>query len=192
MSDKLLSFQDGAANAIEADPPPQARSKLARLGRVLGQPFCIVAQALFVMFVGVYALSRPYTPDAALFPTLVGVFGAFLCIAFIAACFLEPDYLAANARDMEKAEGRADQFWIAFLASPLYCCAIYLVGFHISTFIALISMPYLLGYRRPLRLILLALAALAFAQVVFVQAVQIDLPNGLLGDFLLQRFFYES
>jgi hypothetical protein len=158
---------------------------------VLIQPFCIVTELLCALFVGVVAISRTYTADAALFPTIVGIVGILLCSIFLVTAILKPDFVAANVLDMEESSTNPRGFWVAFVSSPLYCLAIDLVGFDVATFVAIVLMPSLLGYRRYLRLILIALAAVAVLHLVFVSAVQIDLPNGLIGDFLLRRFVYQ-
>jgi hypothetical protein len=69
---------------------------------------------------------------------------------------------------------------------------IYLIGFDPSTFIAMIAMPYLLGYRGWLRLLAVAAALVVALHLVFVSVFQIELPAGLAGDYILRHFVYED
>lgn len=157
----------------------------------LMQPFCIVAELLGVLFAGVVAISWSYTEDAALFPTIIGSVGVCLCAVFLITAMIEPDFVTMNIQDMEKRSGDSRGFWVAFISPPLYCLGIDIFGFHVATFVAIVCMPAMLGYRRYLRLTLIALGGVALLHIVFVSAVQIDLPNGFVGDFLLKRFVYQ-
>jgi hypothetical protein len=87
---------------------------------------------------------------------------------------------------------RPRNFWIAFVASPAYTLLIYVIGFDPSTVIAMIAMPYLLGYRGWFRLVAVAAALAITLHLVFVSVFQIELPMGLAGDYVLRHFVYED
>src|SRR5215813_2145673 len=125
--------------------------------RVLTSLPAIIAECLVVVFVVVIVAGRNYSPDARLFPTIVASLGLVLCAIFLGTMVLNPDYARRVADDREEASGNARGFWVACITPPIYCLAIYLVGFHAATFVAMLVMPRLLGYRGWLRLTGIAL-----------------------------------
>src|SRR5262245_44749978 len=160
--------------------------------RVLISLPALVAECLVVVFAVVIIVGRNYPPDARLFPTIVASLGLLLCAIFLAACLASPAYVRRAAADMEEALGDVRGFWISCVTPPIYCVGIYLLGFHVASFIAMLVMPWLLGYRDRWRLVAVAAAVVIVLHLVFVVAVEVELPNGLLGDFLLRRFVYED
>jgi hypothetical protein len=105
---------------------------------------------------------------------------------------LSPAYARRTADDREESAGDGRGFWVACITPPIYCLAIYLVGFHAATFVAMLVMPRLLGYRGWLRLTAIAVGTVLVLHLVFVVAVEAELPNGLLGDYLIRTFLYED
>jgi hypothetical protein len=156
----------------------------------LRMPHCIVATILFAMFIGIVVMARAYPSDAALFPTVSGMIGAALCAVLIVRSVLSAPYAAGHLADQEHTERDAYAFWVALISPPVYCLILYVAGFHIATFLAMILVPHLLGYQGWLRLTLISAGFLAVMHIVFITAVEIDLPIGLLGDFIMRRFFY--
>jgi hypothetical protein len=182
---------DMAGSEIPSAADGQAPLRAA-WSHALARPPSIVAEVLWAIFVAVVAIAQTYPRDASLFPTIAGGLGVILCSLFLILSLASPQYVAQNIEDMEETEGKPRNFWIAFAASPIYTLLIYLIGFDVSTFVAMIAMPYLLGYRGWFRLIAISLALVVVLHLVFVTVFEIDLPAGLAGDFFLQHFVYED
>lgn len=151
------------------------------------RPAGLVSASLLGIFLVVLLLGRTYPSDAALFPTLVGAAGVLLSLAYLGALVFRD---ADDAREPAGTDRRS--FLIALLASPVYSVAVYIAGFHVATFLAMVVMPLLLGFRHPFWLVLIGLATVAILHLVFAVAMQVDLPVGLLGDFYLRHFVYQD
>lgn len=175
----------------QSQTPPPTEVRTANWA-VLRHPSAVVAECLAVLFALVIVIGRQYPPDARLFPTVVSVLGLFLCAVFLAASVLNPTYARKNIDDMEEAAGDIMHFWIACVSPPLYSIGIYVIGFHAATFIAMLVMPAVLGYPGWLRRAGIAFAVVLALHLVFVVAVDIDLPSGLLGNYVLTTFVYDK
>lgn len=175
-------------NGIESGTPSSARSPAGARWRALTRPAGLVTSVLLCTFLVVLMLGRTYPSDAALFPTLVGASGVVLSLVYLGALAFGD----ADGVDREPVGTDRRSFLIALLASPVYSVAVYIAGFHAATFFAMLVMPLLLGFRHPLRLVLIALASVAILHLIFAVAMQIDLPVGLIGDFYLRHFVYQD
>src|SRR5262245_58100852 len=160
--------------------------------RVLTSLPAVVAECLVIVFAVVIIVGRNYPPDARLFPTIVASLGLLLCAIFLAACLASPAYVRRAAADMEEALADVRGFWISCVPPRVYCVRIYLLRFHVASLSAMLVVPCLLGYRDRWRLVAVAAAVVIVLHLVFVVADEVELPNGLLGDFLLRRFVYED
>ena len=158
---------------------------------ILTHPSAVVAECLAGMFLVVLLVGRNYPPDARLFPAFVAWLGLLLCAIFLASSVLSPAYARRNEEDMEEPPGETRHFWIACIAPPVYSIGIYVIGFHASTFLAMLIMPAMLGFHGRLRLFLIAAGLVLVLHLVFVTAVEIDLPTGLAGDYLLRTFVHD-
>jgi Tripartite tricarboxylate transporter TctB family len=152
----------------------------------------IVAWCLAAVFAVVVVVGRGYPPDARLFPTIVATIGLLLCAIFLGASALSPAYASRNIADMEAISGDGRAFRVACIAPFVYSVGIYVLGFYLSTLAAMLVMPPLLGYRDWKRLVAIAVGVVVLLHLVFVVAVEIELPNGLLGDYLVTRFLHDD
>ena len=147
---------------------------------------------LLFVFLVVLLLGRTYPSDAALFPTLVGGAGALLGLLFLVLLVFHRAEPAGASADADTIASDRRSFWIALLASPVYSVSIYIAGFYVATFAAMAVMPYLLGFRHILWLLMIAFLMVVVLHLVFVVAMEIDLPLGLAGDFYLRHFVYQD
>jgi putative tricarboxylic transport membrane protein len=172
-------------------PQPDRSPERSALSVLISLP-SVVAECLVVVFAVVIVVGRNYPPDARLFPTVVASLGLLLCAIFLGASTLSPAYARRAADDREESAGDLRAFWVACITPPIYCLGIYLVGFHASTLIAMLVMPRLLGYRGWTRLIAIAVGTVVVLHLVFVVAVEVELPNGLLGEYILKTFIHDD
>jgi hypothetical protein len=160
--------------------------------RALSQPAGVVGTILLFVFLLVLVVGRSYPSDAALFPSLVGSAGLVLGLIFLGSLVFDPLASHKHTADAEHSLGDRRSFWIALLASPVYSFSVFVIGFHVASFLAMVVMPLLLGFRHVLWLVLIALAMVIVLHLVFAMAMEIDMPMGLIGDFILRRFVYED
>ncbi len=66
----------------------------------------------------------------------------------------------------------------------VYFVLLQYLGFLIPSFLFLVAMGWLLGYRKPLKLILISIALLASIYLVFVKFLAVPVPSGILGGLM--------
>jgi len=137
--------------------------------------FALVTIALAaVMYSIAGTLAPPVNPgeiSASTYPKVI-----LLCIIGMCCIVL--------ARPEEKEQTGA----VSFRGVPVgLLCAVYIaliepVGFFIVTPVFLFLLPWLVGFRRHLLNLVSVAVNMAFVYLVFVKALSIPLPPGLLGD----------
>jgi hypothetical protein len=144
-----------------------------------------VCGALLIVFGTVLGLSRHYPHDARLFPSIAGGAGLLLTVLLIIVDKPAPD-------PVEHAATTPGRTAIALLAAPVYAFLVWLAGFYVASFAVLIVLPWVLGFRRALILLAVALGGVAVLAGLFAGAMDMSLPQGLLGDWFLSRFIYDQ
>ena len=149
------------------------------------EEFSLIA-VLLLFFSGiiVFAVRLPF--DARLFPLVVGTTGIVLTlmIAFQDrrrpeghADAVSPDDPAANATWL--------RFATALLSAPVFGIVFWLFGFFVASLAAMLVMPTLMGYSDRRRLLIVGVATVAFLALFFPYLVGVNLPHGVVGDWLL-------
>jgi hypothetical protein len=126
------------------------------------------------------------TPGVAgLFPAVVGVVGSLAALVNLVAVLRGHD---AGAED--PATAGADAAWLASLSlgvPVVYAVLLWVLGFWIASAAALVALPWLLGYRRPVIVLAVCVGTLLAVDLVFVEIFDMRLPRGLLIERILDR-----
>jgi len=158
-----------------------------------------LAQGIFLLALLAYVVAltaglRELSPDARFFPSIIlcvaAVFLALKAISVVSASarrYLEPglDLVAATEppateRDADKPRG-ARKAVIAWLWVGAAVASMYLLGFLAGTGVSVLSYLRLVARDSWRASLIAAGATLAFAYLVFVRAMHIELDFGLLG-----------
>ena len=86
-----------------------------------------------------------------------------------------------NSAWVEALEGRA------LLSAPVFGLAFWLFGFVVASLAAMLLMPALMGYSNRRQLVIVAVVTVALLALVFPYLLNVDLPHGLVGDWLIDR-----
>ncbi len=137
---------------------------------------------LGVMGIVFFADTWHYRPAAAMFPRLIAGIVAILCIYQLGENVWTywTGTRPGGKKATEQQKGVIAWYWIV-LAIALYLVLILVIGFNPATFVFLLAFPRLVGYRRwivtvPVAVVLTVAVAFSFGSVLHVQ-----LPVGLLG-----------
>ncbi len=75
-------------------------------------------------------------------------------------------------------------FFETVIGIVIYFVLLHYLGFLIPSFLFLVVMGWLLGYRKPVKLILVSIALLASIYLVFVRFLSVPVPTGILGGLM--------
>ena len=142
---------------------------------------------LLIFFVGIVGFSYNTPFDARLFPVIVGVAGIVLTllIAVAQVRLRRIDASAGVAEDDPAARADWPRFATALLSAPAFGVAFWLFGFVIAALVAMLLMPPLMGYADRRRLIITALVTVVVLALVAPRLLNVDLPHGVVGDWLI-------
>jgi hypothetical protein len=151
------------------------------------EEFVLIA-VLLLFFVGIIAFSLPLPFDARLFPLVIGVAGILLCLA-MAFQELRRHRLAAPQEVVRDDDPSANASWLryatALLSAPVFGLVFWLFGFFVASLAAMMVMPTLMGYANRRLTLIVGIATVAVLAVFFPTLVGVDLPHGIVGDFIL-------
>ena len=145
---------------------------------------------LLVFFVAIvaFAVSLPF--DARLFPLIIGSAGILLSLG-VALEALRRRAGDASAADPSPGEDDAaaragwPRYLTALFAAPVFGLIFWLFGFVIAALVAMLLMPPLMGYADRKRLIITALVTVVVLALVAPRLLNVDLPHGVVGDWLI-------
>src|SRR5215470_730808 len=160
----------------------------ARVRSYWREEFALIALLLF-FFAGIVALAYKVPFDARLFPVVVGSAGVVLTLAIAVEQLRRRRAGDASVVDEEDPAAKAawPRFATALLSAPVFGLAFWLFGFVIASLGAMLLMPLLMGYADRRRLVLIALVTVAVLAVVCPYLLNVDLPHGLVGDWLIDQ-----
>ena len=161
-------------------------SAVARARNYWREEFALIA-LLLLFFVGIVALTYKIPFDARLFPVVVGAAGIVLTLAIAVEQVRRRRAGDTAVVDEEDPATKADwpRLATALLSAPVFGLAFWLFGFVIASLAAMLLMPVLMGYADRRRLVLIALITVAALAVVCPYLLNVDLPHGLVGDWLI-------
>src|SRR6266851_9874222 len=144
---------------------------------------------LFFFFVGIVALSFNNPFDARLFPLVVGTAGILLTLVIAIEQLRRRhsgDTSVVDAGD-PATKVAWPRFATALLSAPVFGLLFWLFGFVIASLAAMLLMPLLMGYSNRRRLVLVAVVTVAVLALIFPYLLNVDLPHGLVGDWLIDK-----
>jgi hypothetical protein len=136
-----------------------------------------------------FAVSLPF--DARLFPLVIGSAGILLSLGVAFEALHRRRAGDASAADASAGEGDAaaragwPRYLTALFAAPVFGLIFWLFGFVVAALAAMLLMPPLMGYADRKRLIITALVTVAVLALVAPKLLNVDLPHGVAGDWLI-------
>ena len=146
-------------------------------------PAVVLAAALLVILGYVAAAGLRARGITGLFPAVVGVIGGLAALANLIGVLRGRD-----PQPVEASPEGASGAWLAGLSfgvPVIYAVLLWLLGFWVASGVTLLLLPPLLGYRRPLVVVAVALGTLFAIEAVFVQVFDMTLPRGMVFERLL-------
>ena len=153
------------------------------------EEFVLVAM-LLVVFGGVVAFSIRLPFDARLFPLVIGFAGLLLSLVILVQ-ELRRRTRTAPADVVSADDPAVVASWprlaTALLAAPAFGLVFWLFGFFVASFVAMFAMPPLMGYANRRMMLLVGLGTVAVLAVFFPYLVGVNLPHGVVGDWLIDQ-----
>jgi Tripartite tricarboxylate transporter TctB family len=155
------------------------------------EEFALIA-VLFVFFAAIvaFAVSLPF--DARLFPLIIGSAGILLSLGVAIEARQRRRAGDASAADASVGEDDAaaragwPRYLTALFAAPVFGLVFWLLGFVVAALAAMLLVPPLMGYADRKRLIITALITVAVLALVAPRLLNVDLPHGVVGDWLIE------
>jgi tripartite tricarboxylate transporter TctB family protein len=152
------------------------------------EEFSLIA-ILLLFFIGIVVLCYHIPFDARLFPLVIGSAGILLTLAIAIEQLRRRGGRDASMLDEDDPAAKAGwpRYATALLAAPAFGLLFWLVGFIVASLAAMLLMPVLMGYANRRRLVVIALTTVAILALVGPQLLNVDLPHGLVGDWLIDK-----
>jgi tripartite tricarboxylate transporter TctB family protein len=150
--------------------------------------FALIA-FLLLFFTGIVAFSYDTPFDARLFPLIIGGSGIvlMLLVGIEQARLRRIGKVSLVNEDDPAAKADWPRHATALLSAPVFGLAFWLFGFVVASLAAMLVMPLLMGYRNRRRLVLVAVVTVAVLALICPYLLKVDLPHGLLGDWLIDK-----
>jgi tripartite tricarboxylate transporter TctB family protein len=144
---------------------------------------------LLLFFVGIVALSYHLPFDARLFPMVIGSAGILLTLGIVIEQVRRRGTPGASMADEDDPAAKTDwpRYATALLAAPAFGLVFWLVGFIIASLAAMLLIPVLMGYANRRQLVVTALLTVAILALIGPYLLNVDLPHGLVGDWLIDK-----
>src|ERR1700746_2739148 len=150
---------------------------------------CFFIAILLAFFIGIVALSYHIPFDARLFPLVIGSAGILLTLAIAVEQVRGRGARDAATLDDDDPAAKADwpRYATALLAAPAFGLVFWLVGFVVASLAAMLLVPVLMGYANRRQLVITALLTVAILSLIGPYLLNVDLPHGLVGDWLIDK-----
>jgi hypothetical protein len=143
---------------------------------------------LLAFFLGIVLLAVGIPFDARLFPLVIGGAGILLTLAIGATQWRAWRSGVIEVAGDELAQADRRRLATALFAAPVFGLLFWFAGFVVASLAAMLVLPPLMGYRDRSRLLLIAVTTVAVLALIGPYLLNVDLPHGLLGDWLIERF----
>jgi len=149
---------------------------------------------LLLFFVGIVAFSYNTPFDARLFPLIIGGAGALLTVAIAVAEVSRRRADSAAVLDDNDPADKAEwpRYATALLSAPAFGLLFWLLGFVVASLAAMLLMPVLMGYPNRRQLVAVALVTVAVLALICPYLLNVDLPHGLVGDWLIDMLNHKN
>ena len=160
----------------------------ARVRAYWREEFSLIA-LLLLFFVAIVAFGYSLPFDARLFPLIIGCAGIVLTLAVAL-----DQVRRRRADDAEVVDGNDSaartgwpRYATALLSAPAFGLLFWLFGFIIASFAAMLLIPTLMGYANRRRLLVTAVITVAVLAVIAPYLLNVELPQGVVGDWLIDK-----
>ena len=137
------------------------------------------------MAVSFFAQTFNYRTSAAMFPRLVSMIVAALCIYQLGENIWTA--LGRKSQTGKKSKGgiavAIAWYWVV-LAMVVYLAMIVIIGFNLATLAFMVGFPPLVGYRRWVVIGIVGLVMTVSVALSFGSILHVQLPGGLLGSVM--------
>jgi hypothetical protein len=147
--------------------------------------FLIAVLLIFFCGIIVFAIRLPF--DARLFPVVVGTTGIILTLMIALQELRHGREARSDAISADDPAANASwlRFATALLSAPVFGIVFWLFGFFVASLAAMLVMPTLMGYSDRRRLLIVGLVTVGFLSLFFPYLVGVNLPYGVVGDWLI-------
>jgi hypothetical protein len=144
--------------------------------------------------------------QAAFFPRIIGTAGLILTgilfLQYFSGRGSDPapiPYEVPPEGEVAIADDREEQiddrrpyakFLIPLIAAPVYAVLLIIFGFYIAAGTVIAVLPWLLGYRHLLFLIVLSISTVLALHICFSVLLNIPIPAGYIGEWFLRNYVY--
>jgi hypothetical protein len=188
----VLQRMLGEADVVDRTFAHPTENKMPSDLKVKGfwrEEFSLIALLLlFFIFIVTFSYNTPF--DARLFPVIIGSAGILLTLGIA----VEQVWLRRAERrsvlDESDPAVKADwpRYATALLSAPAFGFTFWLFGFVVAALAAMLLMPALMGYQNRRQLVVVALVTVAVLAFICPYLLNVELPNGLVGDWLIDTF----
>jgi hypothetical protein len=149
---------------------------------------------LLLFFIGIVAFSYSTPFDARLFPLIIGSAGILLTLGIAVGDVLRRRADSASELDDNDRADKAEwpRYATALLSAPVFGLLFWLFGFVVASLAAMLLMPVLMGYPNRRQLVVVALVTVAVLAVICPYLLNVDLPHGLVGDWLIDMLNHKN
>jgi hypothetical protein len=142
---------------------------------------------LLLFFIGIVAFSYNTPFDARLFPLIIGGAGILLTLGIAMEEVSRRRAASAAVLDDDDPADKAEwpRYATALLSAPAFGLLFWLLGFVVASLAAMLLMPVLMGYPSRRQLVVVALVTVAVLALICPYLLNVDLPHGLVGDWLI-------
>jgi tripartite tricarboxylate transporter TctB family protein len=147
---------------------------------------------LLLFFAGIVAFALPLPFDARLFPLVIGGAGFLFMVVIAAAELRRPAAEVELPADDPAATVGWPRFLTALLCAPAFGLLLWLFGFVVASLAAMLSMPHLMGYPHRRQIVVVAVITVVVLAVLCPYLLDVNLPRGLVGDWLFDKLFPDT
>lgn len=167
------------------DPPARDSNRRNRLW-LYGAGGAVIAFGVFALWKA-FEIAQPsaYRPmGPRVFPVIISAGLIVIGVAFVAQVWRRGDDFLLTHVDEEIRTAEHGLAALVIVLLALYAAAFEPVGYVVSTSLFLPAVARALGSRRVLRDVVVAILLACTAFLLFTRLLNIDLPNGVMGDML--------
>jgi hypothetical protein len=160
----------------------------ARVRAYWREEFSLIA-LLLLFFIAIVAFGYSLPFDARLFPLIIGGAGIVLTLAVAVEQLRRRHAGDAAVVHEDDPATRADwpRFATALLSAPAFGLLFWLFGFIVASLAAMLLIPTLMGYANRRRLVVTAAITVAVLAVIGPYLLNVQLPQGVVGDWLIDK-----
>jgi len=151
--------------------------------------FVVLVTVFFlVMFIETFSIFEMGGVSSALLPRLLCIAGFIICSIILIIKILSPTGKNQKETD-DDGSVAGTQMGINLVYSALftigYFCLVPLLGFILTTIIATVTFSFLMGYRKKITTVVVAIVTTLLLYTIFSTLLEVSLPQGIIIKSLL-------